>query len=185
MRMESRTPRWACHRRSLRGYTTNPPFNFAKKPFAILLYHGKPGPQLPVPSTIVFQPGNRERPRICFVVKQKWLAPAKVRDSRTFDRFREMPAGAATVLHEFSFSVMPPDVLQVRHGSFDFSALCHGVDMIVEHPHFSPCKEPGNLVVPRFNFCPVVKRYHIPSARQRAGRKVRMPAPIKFRIECF
>ena len=77
---------------------------------------------------------------------------------------------------------MPPDVLQVGHDGLDFSALRHGMDMIIEHSHFPPREDAGNLFGPGFDFGPFLKRYYIPSACEGAGRKVGMSTPIKFGI---
>src|SRR5436309_11792649 len=96
-----------------------------------------------------------------------------------------MPIAIGTILFQFINSVMPPDVLQVGHGSLDFSALRHGVDMIIEHSHFSPCEETRNPFSPAFHFRPPPKRYCVPPACERAGGKVGVPTPIKFRIEWF
>jgi len=47
---------------------------------------------------MMFQSGDRERPGIRFAIKQKRFAPAKVRYSRTLNRFGEMPAGTTAIL---------------------------------------------------------------------------------------
>src|SRR5262245_37441725 len=78
---------------------------------------------------------------------------------------------------------MSPDVLQVGRRSLDFSAVRHGVNMIIEHSHFSPCEETGNLFFPAFRFGPPPKRYCVASACEPAGRKVGVSTPVKIGVK--
>src|SRR4030095_847633 len=108
---------------------------------------------------MMFQPGNRERAGIRLAVNQKWFAPAKMSHTRTVNLFREMPAGADTVFHQFFFSMMPPDMLQIGHGALDFSTLGHCMDKVIEHSHFPPGEKAGYLFRPGLHFRPFLKWY--------------------------
>src|SRR5437660_8101303 len=132
---------------------------------------------------MMFQSGDRERPGIRFEIKQKRFAPAKVRYSRTLNRFGEMPAGTTAILDQFLFSVMFTDVLQVGRRSVDFSPLRHGVNVVIQHSHFSPCEETGNLFFPAFYFGPPRKRNCVAPACEPARRKVGVSTPVKIGVK--
>ena len=80
---------------------------------------------------MMFQPGNSERSRVSLPVKQERFATAKVRYARTPDCFGEMPIAIRTILFQFVKAMMSPDVLQVGHGTLDFSTLPHRVNEII------------------------------------------------------
>src|SRR4029453_14124129 len=78
---------------------------------------------------------------------------------------------------------MFPDVLQVGRRSLDFSALRHGMNVIIQHPHFPPCEETRNLFSPGFHFSHPPKRYCVAPAWERARRKVGASAPVKIAVK--
>src|SRR5438874_2824797 len=126
---------------------------------------------------MMFQTGDGERSGIRFAIEQERFTPAKVRYSRTINRFRETPAGTTAILDQLLFSVMFPNVLQVGSTSLDFSALAHGVNMIIQHSHVSPCEKIWDLFSPCLDFRPPSERYCVSSACERAGRKIGMSTP--------
>ena len=55
-----------------------------------------------------------------------------MRYPRTPDFFGEMPIAIRTILFQFVYAMMPAYVLQIRHGNFEFSALPHRVNKIIQ-----------------------------------------------------
>src|SRR6476646_2767232 len=103
---------------------------------------------------MMLQTSDRERARVGMPVKQKWLAPTKMSHAWTANLFRKMPTKPNTVVHQFFFSMMPPDMLQVGHGTLDFSMLRHRVDEIIQHSHFAPGKQARRLSSPGLSSIP-------------------------------
>jgi len=62
---------------------------------------------------MVFQPGNSKRTRVTLPVKEKWLAPAKMRYPGAPDFWGEMPIAIRTILFQFVYTMMPRYVLQI------------------------------------------------------------------------
>jgi hypothetical protein len=82
---------------------------------------------------MVLQPCDSERARVTLPVKEEWFASAKVRYPGTPDFFGEMPIAIRTILFQFVYAMMPAYVLQIRDGNFEFSALPHRVNKIIQY----------------------------------------------------
>src|SRR6266576_3359672 len=106
-----------------------------------------------------------------------------MRYPRAANLFWEMPAGASTVLHQFFFPMMYPYVLQVGHGTCDFSALRHRMDKVIQHSHVAEFEQTWNLATHRLDLSIPFKRYSITPAREHPRAKISMPAPFEVGIK--
>src|SRR5438046_2753146 len=78
---------------------------------------------------------------------------------------------------------MPPDLLQVGHGSRDFFSLCHRMDKVVQRSHLTPRKQSRRLPIPRISFLPRLKRDCVAPAGKRSGTEIGVPAPFELWIK--
>jgi len=67
------------------------------------------------------------------MVKKERFAPAKVRYPWASDSFWEMPIAIRTILFQFVYAMMRSNVLQIRDSNFEFSALPHRVNKIIQY----------------------------------------------------
>ena len=82
--------------------------------------------------SMMLQAGNSERSRVSLPIKQEWFTSAKVRYPGTPDFFGEMPIAIRAILFQFVYAMVLAYVLQIRHGNFEFAALRHRVNKIIQ-----------------------------------------------------
>src|ERR1051326_4708590 len=103
--------------------TREPAFHLLRETSCLFSRNSQPSSGFRTPTTMMFQASDCERTRESLRVRNERLASTEMSHARAANGFREMPAGAATVLHYLLFPVMTADMLQVGHSNPAFSAL--------------------------------------------------------------
>src|SRR6476620_10115456 len=101
----------------------------------------------------------------------------------TANLFRKMPAKPNTVLNQFFFSMMSPDMLQVGYDTLDLSMLRHRVDEIIQHSHFAPGKQARRLSSPGLSSIPYIERYCVSPATEGSRTEIGVPPPFELGIK--
>src|SRR5206468_10395599 len=100
------------------------------------------------------------------------------------DFLGEMPIAIRTILFQFVYAMMPGYVLQIRHGNFEFSALCHRVNEIIQQRLLVEItKQARRFLPPRLRLRPCSEGESVPPASEGPGRKIRASTPIKLGIK--
>src|ERR1043166_1832684 len=94
--------------------------------------------------------------------------------------FRKMPTNPNTVVHQFFFSVMPPDVLQVAHYCSYFPPIRSPVNNIVQHSLFAPIKCGRLLPFPSHYLLVSLERDRVPACAKNSAREISFSAPVKL-----
>src|SRR5205814_6605167 len=90
--------------------TPDTAFHFAQGNSDLLIHKSQPSRDVRAPAAVMLQASNGKGTGICLQIRKYGLAATKVRNPRTPNLCREMPAAATTVFHQFFFPVMFPVV---------------------------------------------------------------------------
>src|SRR6266516_7176928 len=159
---------------------------FVRQHVLFLIQDCQPSTELAVVPPMMLQPGNSERARVTLPVKEERLAPAKMRYPGTPDFLGEMPIAIRAILFQFVNAMMPVYVLQIRHGNFEFPALCHRMNKIIQQRLVGEItKQPWLFLAPELHLRPFYEGDSVAPACEDARRKVGVSTPIKFGVKSF